>query len=379
MALKLSQDSMILTLNLTKKLDLSWENILIIQHWVWDAIKFCLKLQNNSNANVLFLPKPFSQEKEALDYWIKKWLNIENPWLNYKDWLEKDWYIEEILEQYREKSLLIIEVGWVIAEKIVKTWKNIDFVKWIVEVTTFWHNRHIEAWTNLQIPTYSVARSSIKQEESRHVWYAVYASLHKVLNELDRAVNDCNVTMVWYWMIWENVCNAMNLCKNINIFDIDEKKVQKAQKNWFFGTTDYAKAIQDSDIIIASTWVRSIDAEFISFCPDWVLLVSAWSRQNEIDVEFLEQNTEVEVRDIHKFIKRYVINWKEVFLFREWKNANFAFKSCPAVSMDLLHAEVLTCIWNILDWNYKIWTRRLNEISYEQRGKLIEQHKKLWN
>jgi adenosylhomocysteinase len=379
MALNLSKNSMILTSNLTKQLDLEWENILIIQHWVQDAIDFWLKLKDNSNANVLFLPKPYSQNENALKNGIKNWLDIKNPWYNYEEWLEKEWYIEDILEQYRNKSLLIIEVWWIIAEKIIKKWKNIDFVKWIVEVTTFWHNRHIEAWTNITIPTFSVARSPIKQEESRHVWYAVYASLHKVLNELDRSVNDCKISMVWYWMIWENVCNAMKLCREVNIFDVDMQKVLKANEDWFYSSINYTELVKDSDVVIASTGKRSINSDFISACRDWVLLVSAWSRQNEIDVEFLEKNTEELVIKVHEFISRYVIDNKEIFLFREWKNANFAFKSCPAFSMDLLHAEILTCVNNILKWKYIIWRKELNEVSKKERDNLIDEHKKIWD
>jgi len=40
MALKLSQNSMILTSEITNILDLKGENILIIQHWVKDTIDF---------------------------------------------------------------------------------------------------------------------------------------------------------------------------------------------------------------------------------------------------------------------------------------------------------------------------------------------------
>jgi len=378
MALKLSQDNMLLTDQITSNLDLTDENILIIQHWVRDAIDFWLFLKNNSNADVLFLPKPYSQKKYDLEYWREKWLKIENPWITYEDWLEKDWYIESILEQYRKKSLIIIEVWWIIADKIIKKWWNLDFVKWIVEVTTFGHNRHLKEWTNKKIPTYSVARSPIKEEESRHVWYAVYASLHKVLNELDRSVNDCSVTMVWYWMIWQNVCKAFQTVEKLNVYDRDIEKIIKAQWDWYESSINYKEIIKKSDIIIASTWVRSINSDFISECKDWVLLVSAWSRQNEIDVKFLEENTQEKVKNIWEFIKRYKINWKEVFLFREWKNANFAFKSCPAISMDLLHAEVLECVKNILKWDYIIWDRELNELGKEKRDELILNHKKLW-
>lgn len=378
MALKLWQNSMPVSYELTNSLDLSWENIVIVQHWVKDAIDFWIYLEKNSNANVLFLPKPFSQNSDDLEYWKNKWLNIKNPWYSYDEWLEKEWYLDSILKSYNEKSLFIIEVWWVFSKVLEENDDYKSKIKWIVEITTFGHNRHLQSKTNVDIPVYSVARSPIKSEESRHVWYATYASLHKVLNSLDRSVSDCIITMVWYWMIWKNVSNAFTLCKEVKIYDIDESKVLKASHDWFKSSSDYKEIIRDSDIIISSTAHRAIDSEFISNCRDWVLLVSAWSRQNEIDVEYLENNTEEAVITIHEFIKRYLINWKEVFLFRDWKNANFAFKSCPAYSMDLLHSEVLVALENIRKWIYNIWIKELNEVSNEKRNELIKVHEEKW-
>ena len=377
MSLHLSKISLPLIEKFTKQLDLSDYEVLIIQHWVRDAIELWLYLQNNSNAWVTFLPKPYSQDEKSLEYGYEKWLKIINPWKNYEDWLEKDCYIEDILKQFNNKTLLIIEVWWIVAEKIIKENRDFKNIKWIIEITTFWHNRHLQAETNKKIPFFSVARSPIKEEESKYVWEAVYHSLFSVLNELDRPISNCNITMVWYWMIWNNVCNAFKWnVSSINVYDINEEKIEIAKKNGFNSDNNYS-IFKDSDIIIASTWFRSIDENFIKSCKDWVLLVSAWSRQNEIDLEYLEDNTEKDIIEIHKFIKRYVINWKEVFLFRNWMNANFAFKSCPASSMDLLHREVLECVKNILDWNYNS-DKDFNEISNEKRNELIEEHKKIW-
>lgn len=378
-SLKLEEEPMPIIKEITQEIDLSNKTILMIQHWVKDAIDFALSLKNNSKAEVIFLPKPFSQKPEDLEYWEQSWLTIENPWDNYEEWLEKDWYLEEIIESLWDKEIIIVEVWWITTQNLLKKeilekWSQNKNIKWIVEITTFWHKRHEVNKTNLYIPTYSIARSPIKEREAKHVWAAVYRSLDQVLHELDRAIIDCKITMVWYWMIWKNVCEAFKTCKKVSVYDIDKKKLKEAKNNWY---DIWKNDIWKSDIIIASTWERSIDEDFIKKCKDWVLLVSAWSRQNEIDVEYLEKSSE-DTKEIHEFIKRYTIWKKKIYLFREWKNANFAGDSCPSNSMDLIHAETLYCIKNILDWNFE-FKKELNEVSGDDRKSILKMHKKYWN
>lgn len=384
MSLKLENESMPITDQLTKEINLEDTWIIIIQHWVKDAINFALSLKNNSKAEVIFLPKPFSQKIEDLDYWKQNWLIIEDPWNNYEDWLEKEWYLEKILENFWDKEIIIVEVWWIttkslLNKEILEQGKQNKNIKWIVEVTTFWHKRHEVNKTNLYIPTYSIARSPIKEAEAKHVWLAVYRSLDLALHELERDLTEAKITMVWYWMIWKSVCNAFKWrCKKINVYDINPERIKEAK--WRFKANDqYSILVKDSDIIISSTWSEKshpIDKDFIDKCKDWVLLVSAGSRQNEIDINYLEEKSE-NTEQIHKFIKKYVIWWKSIFVFREWKNANFAWSSCPEKSMDLIHAETLTCIKKILDWDF-IKEEWLNTTTKKERQAILDAYKKFW-
>ena len=180
-------------------------------------------------------------------------------------------------------------------------------------------------------------------------------------------------------MIWKSVCNAFKWrCKKINVYDINPERIKEAK--WIFKANDqYSILVKDSDIIISSTWSEKshpIDKDFIDKCKDWVLLVSAGSRQNEIDINYLEEKSE-NTEQIHKFIKKYVIWWKSIFVFREWKNANFAWSSCPEKSMDLIHAETLTCIKKILDWDF-IKEEWLNTTTKKERQAILDAYKKFW-
>jgi len=377
MSLKFWLPDMPITDSITKKLDLSGKWVILIQHWVRDAIDFGLMMKNNSNADVLFLPKPYSQNWTDISYGIENWLKIQNPWYDYENWLEKEGFLEGVLQNFKNRELIIIEVWWIFANIFDEKPELAKWVSWLVEITTFWHNRHLKSNTNDILTTYSVARSPIKESEAKHVWLAVYRSLDKVLHEMNRAIVDCNITMVWYGMIWQNVCRAFSLCKWVNVFDKDMNKVLEAENDWYNSSIDYNDVVNDSDIIIASTGFRSIDSEFISNCKNWVLLVSAWSRQNEIDVEYLEKNTTEDILELNSYIKRYFIWWKKIYLFRDWKNANFSWNSCPSNSMDLIHAETLYCVWNILKWKINnVWW--INETTKEERNELFKLHKDYW-
>ncbi|PZM85671.1 hypothetical protein DLH72_01660 [Candidatus Gracilibacteria bacterium] len=378
MSLNLGKESMPLVEEITKSINLRNTGIIIIQHGVRDAIDFALKLKENSKANVLFLPKPFSQNKEDLDYGENNGLNIVNPGLNYKEGLEKEGFLENEIRNFQNKNgNYLIEVGGISAVTMKKD--NIFSIKGIVEITTFGHNRHIESETSSLIPVYSIARSSIKEAEAKHVGLAVYRSLDLVLHELNRDITNCEITMVGYGMIGQNVCKAfINRSKSINVYDKDIDKVIKATSDGFNSNTNYNYLIKNSDIIISSTGTGKhvINEDFIEKCKNGVLLVSAGSRQNEIDMDFLERKSK-NIEDIHKFIKKYNIGGKEIFVFRDGKNANFAGNSCPSSSMDLIHAETLYCIRNILNGKYTIG--KINETSEIEREETFNMHKKYWD
>jgi S-adenosylhomocysteine hydrolase len=93
---------------------------------------------------------------------------------------------------------------------------------------------------------------------------------------------------------------------------------------------------------------------------------------------FLEQNTEIPPRHIHEYLKLYKIDGKSIFVVRDGKNANFSTKSCPASSMDLIHAETLTCIKSIMNGKHDP-NQKIHETSHQQRTALMKSHNKIWN
>jgi hypothetical protein len=51
---------------IASEIDLSGSSVILIQHGVSDAVEFATTIKNLSHADLLFLPKPFSQNNEAL-------------------------------------------------------------------------------------------------------------------------------------------------------------------------------------------------------------------------------------------------------------------------------------------------------------------------
>lgn len=380
MSLRISAPNMPLTDSISSEILLpNSTGIVIVQHWVQDAIEFALKLKQATDKvkwSLQFLPKPFSQDINALNHWLWQGLLINNPWSSYINWLEALWYLESIIDNIRSENIYVIEVWWCFAYPIQSKKSFRDRIKWVVEVTTFGHNRHLDSGTNTHIPTFSIARSPIKEREARHVGLAIYRSIDKVLHDLDRAITDAKVVMVGYGMIWRNVCRAFSLCEDVSVYDISIEANLRA-KNDGYNSFSSTEVFSDADIIVASTGGRSIWPDIISQCKDGVIIASGGSRQNEIDVQFLEQTSTSPAQQIHPFLKKYTINGKSIYLIRDWKNANFSGKSCPAFSMDLIHAETLECLNRIIKGDYKLWSG-INETTDKERRMLIEKHNQLW-
>ncbi|MDP2091171.1 MAG: hypothetical protein Q8K30_06270 [Candidatus Gracilibacteria bacterium] len=73
------------------------------------------------------------------------------------------------------------------------------------------------------------------------------------------------------------------------------------------------------------------------------------------------------------------MKYKNIYLFRDGKNANFSSKSCPSSSMDIINAEVVVCIRNILNGDYTVGERQINETTDEERKELLHLHNSYWN
>ena len=380
MSLKIAAPNMPLNDILASEISLpNSASIIIVQHWVQDAIEFALKLRKATDkvkGSIQFLPKPFSQDINALNHGLWHGLVINNPWSSYTDWLEAPWYLQSVVNNMSSENIYVIEVWWCFASPIQSDKNLRNRIKWVIEVTTFGHNRHIDFGTNNHIPTFSIARSPIKEREARHVGLAIYRSIDKILHDLDRAITDARIVMVGYGMIWRNVCRAFSLCEDVSVYDTSIEASLRAKNDGYNSSTSM-EVFADADIIIASTWGRSIWPEIINLCKDGVILASGGSRQNEIDVQFLEQTSTIQPENIHPFLKKYLIKGKSIYLVRDWKNANFSWKSCPAFSMDLIHAETLECLDRIIRGEYHLWSN-INETTDEQRRILIEKHNQLW-
>lgn len=138
---------------------------------------------------------------------------------------------------------ILIEVGGISASTLSRD--AIMCLNWIVEITTFWHNRHLQRWTNSITPTYSIARSLVKESEARHVGLAVYRTIDSVLHELHRDITNTKITMVGYWMIGQNVVRAFAWrSRQINVYDTDVNKIYQARGDGFNSSYNYEELIK---------------------------------------------------------------------------------------------------------------------------------------
>lgn len=378
MSYLLWKENLPVTSEIASRIDLQDYPIIVLQHAVSDTVRFLSHIQRKSWANnIHFIAKPYSAKPQRIEEIMQAGIQVSSE-RNYSV-IEAPGYLEKILEKASRGSKLpplVLEVWGCFARPLSQKWHN---VKGVVEVTTFGHNRYLKVLPDISAPVYSIARSKIKEEEANHVGQAVATSLEILLKDLGRDLSSGQVLMIGYGMIWKSVTNAMKW-RNVgtSVFDMSSFRRHEANQRGFETSPHIAELIKNADMIISSTGQQGITAEIIRNCPDWIILASAWSRQNEIDMEFLEANTS-ETTSIHQHMTRYIIDGKEVFVVREGKNVNFVGESCPDKCMDLIHAGVLSCVISLLDQSkpsnlwfvYELWTEGLEDI--------YALHEKFWH
>ena len=322
MSYLLWKENLPVTSEIASRIDLQDYPIVVLQHAVSDTVRFLSHLQRKSWANdIHFIAKPYSVKPQRIEEIMQAGIHVSSE-RNYSI-IETPGYLEKVLERASKNSKLppiILEVGGCFSRPLSQKWHN---VTWVVEVTTFGHNRYLKTLPDLSAPIYSIARSKIKEEEANHVGQAVVTSLEILLKDLGRDLCSGQVLMIGYGMIWKSVTNTLKWRNaRTSVYDTSSFRRHEANQRGFETSPHIAELTQSADMIISSTGQQWISADIIRGCPDGIILVSAWSRQNEVDIDFLEKNTS-EKTSIHKYMDRYVIDGKDVFVVREGKNVNF--------------------------------------------------------
>jgi len=344
---------------------LSNTRLIILQHILSDTTELIKIFQDQGTEIFEVLAKPYSFDQESVDE--LKALSIPVSINSYKDLEESD-YIPKLLDAAIAKSkkdgkkILIHEVGGYFAKFLPSIKKeNLEFFAGVVEDTTFGHNRYLKLINNINLPIYSVARSSLKEIEAKFVGDSTVTAIDKILREMGVTISGRNAVVVGYGMIGKNVANALRARNlNVSVYDKHDHRNLRAFSQGF-KVHKKRKLLEENDLIISATGTNAVSIEDIEECKNFSILASAGSKDIEFDVIGL-QNLAVDVVTISKNLTKYLLpNGKTIYLVKKGTAVNFLIKSVPDEIIDLVFSEIVVATLLLLKTEKKI---ALNKINY---------------
>lgn len=332
------QDICNYNLNKERKKEVS---LIIVSHILPDKIDFINILSNYFRISYI-IPKPKSIDEESYRILEKKYkiLNISRELI-----FENK---ECILKRFKKinTSIVIIDIWWYFAKPLPflekGLWKKL---LWIIEDTENGHQKY-EKLLWIKTPILSVARSILKEPEDLLVGQSIVFSTDYVLRLGNTLLNNKFAVVIWFWKIWKSISGELRW-KNIQlgIHDIDSYKWLEAVSLWY-SFIDKEKTLKNADILFCATWGFSIQWREYFELKDGVIISSVTSSDDELDIEFLEENfSKIE---INKYTTKYSYGNKSIYLLNQWNAVNFINNAVVGSFIYLVQAEIIHGIFELL-------------------------------
>jgi adenosylhomocysteinase len=327
--------------------------LILLQHILPDTEEFIMLIHKQNIEIFSVIAKPYSIDEDSIkkisDLGIRV---VREPYtiLDETNFLDKLLEEATLLSEKDGKSILILEVGGYFARVLSQSnTKTNKYLKGVVEVTTFGHNRYREMINDINVPVYSVARSPIKNIEAKFVGISAIVSVDKILRGFGTSMAGRSALVIGFGMIGKSIAQALhaqNIC--VSIYDLRAiERLNAFTQGYKIGCK--SDLLSNADIIFSSTAGRGITLEDMLLCKSGAILASVGSKKNEIEVEALS-NIALNSKILDPYVTQYNMpNFKHIFLLKEGTAINFLVNSCPNEVVDLIFAEILSCVKLILN------------------------------
>lgn len=246
------------------------------------------------------------------------------------------------LERCRQDNtkLMLHEVGGYAITGFHKHYREYqDYICGSVEITKqgVWAAQRIE---NLLIPQLNCAETRLKEIEADFVGDAVVLSLDVILRELGYALAGRTALVTGYGWIGRGVCRGLSAKRmTVAAYDLDViKKVALKLDGYLL--LDELKSLDQVSVVVGASGVRSIGPELIDRLAHRTILVSASSKNVEIDVNYLHQQAKW-IEMVHPYVQAYHLPDKVLYLVNEGYPVNFIGSSVQDEIVEFLFAEAL--------------------------------------
>ena len=247
------------------------------------------------------------------------------------------------------KRIIIIDVGGYFAKPILQLQEKCPgderYITGVIEDTTFGHNRYIEKLDDINVPVFSVARSSLKEIEARFVGQDAVFAMETILRDQGILMSGRHALVVGYGMIGKNVALALkNSHLVVSVYDYYDHRNLAAYIDGF-NIHKKRELIKNADIVFFATGnpEGALSYEYIEECKDRVILVSVGSKDTEFDLSKLKEQA-IEQKPFGKYLKEYTIsNDRRIIVANNGTAVNFILPSLSVEVLDLVFSEILIC------------------------------------
>jgi adenosylhomocysteinase len=317
-------------------------SVIGILHVLTDTQEFISHLLALGHEVPVIFAKPFSKNVEVIANIERMGVRVEQ--LDY-DTLENTSILNETISRQLEATsnpLILIDVGGYFAKPLSElTAKNARLPIGVLEVTTFGHNRYIQAMANISVPVISIARSEIKDVEATFVGESAWLAVDSILREVGISAFGKKVGVVGYGMIGRRVAAAARANGTHTIvFDKDPLKLLEARSFRHTLCLKLEELLNTCDIVISATGTQAISIADMKDAHNGIILASAGSKANELDLVGIRSRAK-QTKHISKMIAEYKLpSGKVIYILRNGAAVNFLVGSCPDETMDLVFAEM---------------------------------------
>lgn len=319
---------------------------IILQHLVDDTYQLLMDMADHGCQIDALVGKKYSSDDQVvagLQSQGFKPLNIED--LSDLDYLK---ILRQSIQLAKANSqrVIVLDIGGFFSVALSRLLPaERKYVAGVVEDTMFGYQRYQKA--QLPLPVYEVATSPLKELEAVFVGRAVVGALEQILQDQGRALLVSKTLVIGFGMISRNIARHLKAYGIVpSILEIDSIRALRAYAMGF-PVLMSRDEISEFDLIISATGSRTIYLKDMSGLKDGVMLVSGSSQDIEFDVRGLEKVAKK--CDLYgPEIAVYQLKGKKIVVISRGTPINFRQKSVPAEIIDIMFAEIITAVVNLL-------------------------------
>lgn len=326
---------------------------IILEHLLPTTESMINLLEDEGGAEIFaVVAKPYSIVENVYKRLHKKRIRIIRK--TYADLENTDILLNLLIEaidnsKRDKKRIIIIDVGGYFANPVLRLQELFPgeerLITGIIEDTTFGHNRYVEKISEINVPVFSVARSSLKEIEARFVGQDAVIAMETILRDQGILMSGRHALVIGYGMIGKNVALALkNSHLVVSVYDYYDHRNLAAYIDGF-NIHKKRELIKNADIIFFATGnpEGALSYEYIEECKDRVILVSVGSKNTEFDLSKLQEQA-IEQKSFGDYLQEYTIsNDRRIIVANNGTAVNFILPSLSVEVLDLVFSEILIC------------------------------------